>query len=69
MVEEYAPEKGSKKKVLLPEEELNEVETDNLHKKDFRLIIAEMIKELGRKVDARCILEFFNKGIIESTTE
>ena len=45
-----------------PEEELSEVETDNLPKKEFRVIIVKMIKELGRRVDAQSEkLDVFDK--------
>ena len=35
-----------------PEEELTEVETGNLPKKEFKVMIVKMIKELGRRTDA-----------------
>ena len=45
-----------------PEEEISEVETDNLPKKEFRVIIVKMIKELGRRVDAQSEkLDVFDK--------
>ena len=45
-----------------PEEEISEVETGNLPKKEFRVIIVKMIKELGRRVDAQSEkLDVFDK--------
>ena len=47
-----------------PEEELTEVETGNLPKKEFKVMIVKMIKELGRRTDALSRqLEFFNKEL------
>ena len=43
------------------EEKLSEVETGSLPKKEFRLVIIKMIKELGRRMDAQ--REVFNKEL------
>ena len=44
------------------EEEPNEVELGNVLKKQFRVVIVKMIKELGRRLDTqREKLEVFNK--------
>ena len=34
-----------------PEEEVNEVEIGNLHKKEFRVVIIKMIKEIRGRMD------------------
>ena len=45
-----------------PEEELSKVEIGNLPKKEFRVVIKKMIKELGRRMDAQSKkLEVLNK--------
>ena len=47
-----------------PEEELSKVEIGNLPKKEFRVVIVKMIKELGRRMDAQSKkLEVFNKEL------
>ena len=44
----------------MPEEKVSEVETDNLPKKEFRVVIIKMIKELRRRTDTQSEkLEFF----------
>ena len=46
------------------EKEPSEVEIGNLPKKDFRVVIIKMIKELGRRMDAQSKkLEVFNKEL------
>ena len=40
-------------------EELTEVETDNLAKKEFRVVIEKMIKELWKRMDAQSNKLFF----------
>ena len=40
-------------------EELIEVETDNLAKKEFRVVIEKMIKELWKRMDAQSNKLFF----------
>ena len=42
-----------KKQDKTPEEELSEVEIGNLPKKEFRVVIVKMIKELRRRMDAQ----------------
>ena len=37
----------------IPEEKLSEVETANLTKKEFGVVILQIIKELGRRMDAQ----------------
>ena len=46
-----------------PEKQLNEVEIDNLPEKAFRLMIVEMIQDLGKRMDAKIekMQEMFNK--------
>ena len=52
-----------------PEEELSEVEIGNLPKKEFRVMIVKMIKQLERRMDAQSekldvlFIYFFNKFI------
>ena len=47
-----------------PEEELSKVEVGNLPKKECRVMIVKMIKELGRRTDAqRKQLQVFNKEL------
>ena len=45
-----------------PEEELREVEIGNLPKKEFRVMIVKMIKELRRRMDAQSKKLLFNRG-------
>ena len=46
------------------EEELSEVEIGNLPKKEFKVVIVKMIKELKRRMDAQSEkLEVFNKEL------
>ena len=42
-----------KKQDKTTEEELSEVEIGNLPKKEFRVVIVKMIKELRRRMDER----------------
>ena len=52
--------KGQDEKNL--KEEPNEVELGNVLKKEFRVVIVKMIKELGRRLDTQSEkLEVFNK--------
>ena len=45
-----------------PEEELSEVEIGNLPKKEFRVMIVKMIKDLRKRMDAQSKkLEVLNK--------
>ena len=37
----------------IPEEKLSEVDTANLTKKEFGVVIIQIIKELGRRMDAQ----------------
>ena len=53
-----------KKQDKTPEEELSEVKTGNLPKKEFRVMIIKMVKQLGRRMDAQSEkLEVFNKEL------
>ena len=53
-----------KEKDKNPEEELSDVEIGNLPKKEFRVMIIKVIKELGRRMYAQSKkLEAFNKKI------
>ena len=36
-----------------PEKQLNEVEIGNLPEKEFRIMIVEMIQDLGKRIEAR----------------
>ena len=61
MTEEYVPNKEQNK---TPEGGLSEVEIGNLLKKEFRVVIVKIIKELGRIIDVQSEkLEFFNKEL------
>ena len=54
----------TKKGDKTPEEELSEVKIANLTKKELRVAIIKMVKELGRRMDAQCKkLEVFNKKL------
>lgn len=54
--------KGQDEKNL--KEEPNEVELGNVLKKEFRVVIVKMIKELGRRLDTQSEkLEVFNKRV------
>ena len=44
----------TKKGDKTPEEELSEVKIANLTKKELRVAIIKMVKELGRRMDAQC---------------
>ena len=46
-----------------PEEEVNEVEIGNLHKKEFRVVIIKMIKEIRRRMDPQNQKLAFNKEL------
>ena len=35
-----------------PEEQVNDMEIDNVPKKEFRVMIVKMIQELGKRIDA-----------------
>ena len=56
-----------------PEEQLSEVEIANLPEKEFRVMIVEMIQELGRGIDAKSKkFKVFNKELVrkyKKTTE
>lgn len=54
--------KGQDEKNL--KEEPNEVELGNVLKKEFRVVIVKMIRELGRRLDTQSEkLEVFNKRV------
>ena len=47
-----------------PKEELSDVKIGNLPKKEFRVMIIKMIKELGRRMDAQSKkFKTFNKKL------
>ena len=47
-----------------PEEELSEVEIGSLPEKEFRVIIINMIRELGKRIEVKSQkLEFLNKEL------
>ena len=50
-----------------PEKQLNEVEIGNLPEKEFRIMIVKMIKDLGKKTEAKIekMQEIFNKDLEE----
>ena len=50
-----------------PEEQLSEVETGNLHEKEFRVMIEKIIQVLGKRMEAQIekLQEMFNKEDLE----
>ena len=51
-----------------PEKQLNEVEIGNLREKEFRIVIAKMIQDLGKRMEEpkiKKMQEMFNKDIEE----
>ena len=42
-----------KKQDKTPEKQLNEVEIENLPEKEFRIMIANMIQDLGKRMEAK----------------
>ena len=50
-----------------PEKQLNEVETDNLPEKEFRIMIGKMKQDLGKRREAKIekMQEMFNKVLEE----
>ena len=53
-----------------PEKLLNELEVGNLPEKEFRIMIAKMIQDLGKRMAARIekMQEMFNKDLEELRT-
>ena len=51
----------------IPEKQLNEVEIGNLPEKEFRIMIVKMIKDLGKRMEAKIekMQEMFNKDLEE----
>ena len=49
------------------EKQLNEVEMGNLPEKEFRIMIVEMIQDLGKRMEAKIkkMQEMFNKDLEE----
>ena len=49
------------------EKQLNEEETGNLPKKEFRIMIVKMIQDLGKRIEAKIekMQEIFNKDLEE----
>ena len=56
-----------KKQDKTPEKQLNEVEIGNLPEKEFRIMIVNMIQDLGKRMEAKIekIQEMFNKDLDE----
>ena len=50
-----------------PEKQLNEVEIGNLPEKEFRIMIVNMIQDLGKRMEAKIkkMQEMFNKDLEE----
>ena len=50
-----------------PEKQVNEVEISNLPEKEFRIMIVQMIQDLGNKMEAKIekMQETFNKDLEE----
>ena len=50
-----------------PEKQLNEVEIRNLPEKEFRIMIAKIIQDLGKRMEAKIetMQEMFNKDLEE----
>ena len=50
-----------------PEKQLNEVEIGNLPEKEFRIMIVKMIRDLGKRLEAKIwkMQEMFNKDLEE----
>ena len=50
-----------------PEKQLNEVEIGSLPEKEFRIMIAKMIQDLGKRMEAKIekMQEMFNKDLEE----
>ena len=59
-----------KEKDKTPEKKLNEMEIGNLPEKEFRIMIAKMIQDLGKRMAARIekMQEMFNKDLEELRT-
>ena len=51
----------------IPEKQLNEVETGNLPKNEFRIMIVKMIQDLGKRMEAKIekMQEMFTKDLEE----
>ena len=56
-----------KEKGKTPEEQLNEVDIGNLHKKEYREMIAKMIQDLGKSMETQIqkIQQMFNRDLEE----
>ena len=54
-----------KKQDKMPEEQLNDMDTDNLPEKEFREMIVKMTQELGKRIEAQTkkIQEMSNKEL------
>ena len=50
-----------------PEKQLNELEIGNLPKKEFRIMIVNLIQDLGKRMEAKIVKmqEMFNKDLEE----
>ena len=56
-----------KEQYKTPEKQLNEVEIGNLPEKEFRIVIAKMIQDLRKRMEAKIekMQETFNKDLEE----
>ena len=63
--ESYVPDEGTRLKI--PEKQLNEVEIGNLPEKEFRITTANMIQDLGKRMEAKTekMQEMFTKDLQE----
>ena len=61
--EGYIPDKGTTTTKKNPEKQLNEVEIGNLPEKEFRIMIVNMIQDLGIRMEAKIekMQEMINK--------
>ena len=56
-----------KEQDITPEKQLNEVDIGNLPEKEFRIMIAKMIQDLGKRMEAKIekMQDMFNKDLQE----
>ena len=62
--EDCVPDEGTREN---PRKQLNEVEIGNLPEKEFRIMIVKMIRDLGKRMEAKIekMQEMFNKDLEE----
>ena len=65
--QDKTPEKNKKQKTKNQEKQLNEVDIGNFPEKEFRIMIVKMIKNLGKRMEAKIekMQEMFNKDLEE----